>query len=172
MKNVICKCGKKYPAKRKEMGYNTCVECSTEQTWSCNPLTFHKTGNTIEVIKDPEVAYNINQMASRKTYGVASGVTGNYRRYKEDVEKPKKEIEHIDYTGHIFENKIASKGTLNGKTVDFEKQGAEMFSVVDSKGIQEAKNWIKNEYLDLRLSKKDYVKLGLILKSLKIEENK
>ena len=47
-----------------------------------------------------------------------------------------------------------------------------MFSVVDSKGIQEAKNWIKNEYLDLRLSKKDYVKLGLILKSLKIEENK
>jgi len=170
MENSTCKkCGNKFPTKRKEMGYNVCTDCSTEQSWSCSALTYHKTGNTIEVIKDPETAYNINQMASRKNYGVASGVTGNYRKFKNE-DGPKKEPKRIDMTGHIYSNKLASKGTLNGKTQDFEKQGAMLLSILDSEGLESAKNWLKNEYTNLRLSQKDFVKLGLILKTIKIEE--
>ena len=41
------------PQKRVELGYSICVECSTEKRFGAVPVTNHKTGNTIEVIKDP-----------------------------------------------------------------------------------------------------------------------
>lgn len=79
---MICKCGNKIHDKRVKLGYKTCVQCSNEKKWGVNPLTFHKTGNTIEVIKDPELAEEISNMAQRRNYGVMKGVTGSYKRKK------------------------------------------------------------------------------------------
>ena len=162
-----CKtCGEHYPQERRDMGYNVCVSCSTEPGWSCSALTFHKTGNSIEIIKDPEVAYNINQMASRKNFGVMSGITGRYRRYQEDTGVNQKRQKVEDQTGMVTFGKVHSVRGLNGKTVDFDKQGAEALRILDEDGLTASMDWLKKEYKELRLSQKDFVKIVQILKAI------
>ena len=47
----MCICGKRelHPV-RIELGYKTCVECSTTQAYGCAPITNHKTGNSIQIM--------------------------------------------------------------------------------------------------------------------------
>lgn len=161
----ICKtCKKSYPQQRKELGYNVCVDCSTEEGWSCSSLTYHKTGNTIQIIKDPEAAYNLNQMASRKSFGVMKGITGQYKRYVKDSNEPKKELKVEDKTGQVYSSNRRVKGTINGITVDFEKQGTEAMNILESKGLEASISWIKAEYKEQRLSQEDFVKLVQMIK--------
>jgi len=164
----ICKkCNESYPQKRLDMGYKVCVNCSTEEGWSCSALTFHKTGNSIEIIKDPETAYNINQMASRKNFGVMSGITGNYRRYQKDSDVKPRSVAYENQTGEIYNGKVHAVRGLKGQTVDFEKQGSEAMIVAESNGLNAAVSWLKNEYKELRLAQQDFVKLVQILKAIK-----
>ena len=168
MNKPICKeCNKTYPKKRKDMGYKVCVDCSTEKGWSCSALTFHKTGNSIEIIKDPEVAYNINQMASRKSFGVMSGITGRYRRYNPNQGTQPKRSKVIDQTGLIYEHKHERKGTRPGITINFDKQGETAFNILERDGFEEAIEWVKEEYKKLRLYPHDFVKLIGMLKTIK-----
>ena len=85
-----CKCGSNIPAKRFDMGYKVCVDCSTETRWSIVPVNYHKTGNTAEIIKDPEVAADFMFMASRKGFGVMRGLTSGRKR--QTVKDPVKEV--------------------------------------------------------------------------------
>tara|TARA_B100000497_G_C7533737_1_gene323512 strand:+ start:63 stop:566 length:504 start_codon:yes stop_codon:yes gene_type:complete len=161
----ICKkCNSRFPQERLDMGYNVCVDCSTEETWSCSALTYHKTGNSIEIIKDPEVAYNINQMATRKNFGVMSGVTGRYKRYVKDEDKPTKIVDHEDKTGQVFSSNRKVLGSLKGKTINFENQGKQAMFILDNEGLEQSIEWIKNEYQDLNLSQEDFVKLIKMVK--------
>ena len=163
-----CKtCGEHYPQERRDMGYTVCVSCSTEPGWSCSALTFHKTGNSIEIIKDPEVAYNINQMASRKNFGVMSGITGNYKRYRDDSDTKPKRTEVVDQTGMVTFGKVHSVKALDGQTVDFDQQGSEAMQIADDNGLSAAIDWLKDEYKKLRLAQQDFVKLVQILKTIK-----
>jgi len=66
---MICKCGNIIPKKREEIGYKLCVQCSTENKWTGNLMVFHKTGNSYEIIKDPEVAEKMASMSSRNGFG-------------------------------------------------------------------------------------------------------
>jgi len=161
-----CKCGQHIPSQRLEMGYSVCVECSTEPGWSCSALTYHKTGNTIQIIKDPELAYNINQMASRKSFGVMSGITGRYSRYRPDTTSTPTKKKWIDKTGEVYSTNKKTLGTLSGKTVDFESQGAYAVSLLDSEGLDASVTWVKQEYRDLRLSQSDFVRLIQMLKAM------
>lgn len=77
---MYCKCGNKIPEVRINTGYKTCVECSTEEKWGCSQVVYHKTGNTIEVIKDKELCEQINAMAERPAFGVCRGMKGNVKR--------------------------------------------------------------------------------------------
>ena len=63
------KCGNNIPKKRVEMGYSTCVDCSTESKWSGHLVVFHKTGNTYDIIKDPETAAIMASMSNRNGFG-------------------------------------------------------------------------------------------------------
>jgi hypothetical protein len=166
MKPKCKKCAESYPQERRDMGYKVCVSCSTEPGWSCSALTFHKTGNSIEIIKDPEVAYNINQMASRKNFGVMSGITGRYRRYQEDTNVNRKRQEVEDKTGMVTYGKVHSVRGLNGNTVDFDKQGAEALRILNDEGLSSSIDWLKTEYKEFRLSQKDFVKITQILKAI------
>lgn len=148
------------------MGYSVCVDCSSEPAWSCSALTYHKTGNTIQIIKDPELAYNLNQMASRKSFGVASGVTGRFKRYQPAKEHLPSRRLNIDRTGEVFNTSKKTLGTLSGKTVDFESQGAYAVSLLDSEGLDASVTWVKQEYRDLRLSQSDFVRLIRMLKAM------
>jgi hypothetical protein len=66
---MICKCGNEIPKKRVELGYNSCVECSTEKKASGHLVVHHKTGNEIQVIKDPETAAKMASMSNRNGFG-------------------------------------------------------------------------------------------------------
>lgn len=166
-KKIICKkCQESFPKKRKDLGYSVCVKCSTEQGWSCSALTHHKTGNTIEIIKDPELAYNINQIASRKSYGVMSGVTGRYKRYRSDKDIPERKTKIVNKAGEIINGKSKKLGILNGQTMDFEIQIQQAFSILDSNGINDCIEWIKAQYKSLLLSQSDFVRIIKIIKTV------
>ena len=67
------KCLKSVPDGRIALGYKTCINCSTAKPYSCIAITNHKTGNTIQIVSK-EVADKVNKLASRKGYGVMSGM--------------------------------------------------------------------------------------------------
>ena len=64
---MYCKCkpGVKVPQARLDMGYKTCVECSTTQTYSYVPIIEHKTGNTIQIVSQ-EVSASVHRAWRRK----------------------------------------------------------------------------------------------------------
>ena len=58
----ICNCGSEIPQKRLDLGYSTCVGCSTTKKFSGHLVVHHKTGNEYEVIRDPETAREVKRM--------------------------------------------------------------------------------------------------------------
>ena len=64
---MYCKCkpGVKIPQARLDMGYKTCVDCSTTQTYSYIPIIEHKTGNTIQIVSQ-EVSASVHRAWRRK----------------------------------------------------------------------------------------------------------
>jgi len=74
--SAICKsCQCTIPAGRVSLGYNVCVDCSTEEAVACVDITYHKTGNTIQ-ITDQDTAKRINKLAARSGYGIMRGLRG------------------------------------------------------------------------------------------------
>jgi len=158
MKN--CKCGLNIPAARKKLGYTVCVKCSSEPAWSCSALTYHKTGNTIEIIKDPEVAYNINQMANRKSFGVMNGITGNYSRYiKPNEDRPKKST--IDRTGEIISETRVNVSIPECKEDRFDIIGPRVIDM----DMNDALDYVREKYKDGWLSQDSFVRLCIIIKN-------
>jgi hypothetical protein len=156
---VKCKCGQHIPSKRLELGYSVCVECSSEPAWSCSALTYHKTGNTIEIIKDPELAYNINQMASRKSFGVMKGITGSWTRYRKPTEghtKPQK----VDLTGQIISEKRVSSYVPRLREDRFDAIGHRAMELP----LQEALDYVREQFRLGWLSQESFKKLVGILK--------
>jgi hypothetical protein len=66
--NMNCKCGSKIPDVRVNLGYKTCVECSTVEQYGCAPLINHKTGNSIQIMSQSDAA-KIAKMTQRRGYG-------------------------------------------------------------------------------------------------------
>jgi hypothetical protein len=155
----FCKCGSNIPSARQKLGYSVCVECSSEPAWSCSALTYHKTGNTIEIIKDPEVAYNINQMANRKSFGVMNGITGNWSRYrKPNTDAPKKST--IDRTGEIVSEKRVSITIPECKEDRFDTIGPKAIAM----DINDALDYVREQYKDGWLTQDSFVRLCIIIK--------
>lgn len=90
-----CKCGNTIPQHRLNLGYTVCVDCSTEVAWSAIHVVHHKTGNEIQVVKDPEVAAEFHAKSQRTGFGALKGITGSYKRRVAPVNpnpvKPKEE---------------------------------------------------------------------------------
>ena len=75
MCDIIClKCNaNKIPQGRIDLGFNVCVECSTVEAVSCVDITYHKTGNTIQ-ITDKATADRLNKLSQRSGYGIMRGL--------------------------------------------------------------------------------------------------
>lgn len=71
------KCGNLIPPKRIQAltGCTTCTSCSSEAKFSGVPVINHKTGNEVQVVKDPDVAKEFLKKASRTGYGTLRGVS-------------------------------------------------------------------------------------------------
>ena len=52
-----------------------CVNCSTTEQVGCVDITYHKTGNTIQVM-DKASAEKINKLARRGNFGIMTGMKG------------------------------------------------------------------------------------------------
>ena len=70
-----CKCNKIIPLARVALGYNTCVECSTEEKLGCIDTINHKTGNSIQVMSrsDADQASKLLKRAGYSTLRALSG---------------------------------------------------------------------------------------------------
>lgn len=55
-------------------GTKHCVNCSDTGKWSAVHVIHHKTGNEIEVVKNPDTAKQFKKMSTRATYGAVRGL--------------------------------------------------------------------------------------------------
>ena len=67
-----CKCKNIIPIQRVNLGYKSCVNCSTVEQYGCAPITFHKTGNSIQIMSSSDAA-KIGKMTQRRGYGTMLG---------------------------------------------------------------------------------------------------
>ena len=74
-----CKCNQEIPAARYNLGYKTCVECSTESALGCVDIIYHKTGNTIQQCTQ-EQAEAIRKVSRRSGFGAAAGMRAGGER--------------------------------------------------------------------------------------------
>ena len=63
-----CKCKNIIPNVRVNLGYKTCVGCSTVEQYGCAPLINHKTGNSIQIMSSSDAAI-IAKLTRRRGYG-------------------------------------------------------------------------------------------------------
>ncbi len=63
-----CKCKNIIPLPRLELGYTTCVGCSTTEAYGCVQINYHKTGNTIQIMPESQ-ARVIRKLGARRGYG-------------------------------------------------------------------------------------------------------
>ena len=67
-----CKCDNIIPQGRVTLGYKSCVDCSTTERYGCVPITYHKTGNSIQIMSRSDAA-KIAKMTQRRGYGTMLG---------------------------------------------------------------------------------------------------
>ncbi len=67
-----CKCNATIPYGRVQLGYKTCVNCSTVEMYGCAPLINHKTGNSIQIMSQSDAA-KIARLTRRSGYGTMLG---------------------------------------------------------------------------------------------------
>lgn len=79
-KHICKKCRTSFPAQRYELGYSTCVDCSAEPKWSAVPIINHKTGNEVQIVKDPEDAAEFFAKSARVGFGTMRGMSSSYKR--------------------------------------------------------------------------------------------
>ena len=82
-----CKCNNEIPQGRVNLGYKVCINCSTVERYACAPITYHKTGNTIQIVSQSQAAA-LAKAGRRKGYGTclrwsrSSGGIGRHDRLK------------------------------------------------------------------------------------------
>jgi hypothetical protein len=131
---MYCKCSIKIPELRYQMGYRTCINCSSEARWSGVPVINHKTGNEIQIIKDPEVAAEFLAKSARVGFGTSKGMTTGYKR-PQRIETKIKEI-----PPKPVPDQVISKITLPN---EYEKVGSEVMQILESDGFENAYNYIQ-----------------------------
>jgi hypothetical protein len=153
-----CKCGQHIPDKRCDLGYKTCVECSTERKWGVVPITYHKTGNTVEIVKDPDVADIMNAMSQRTGFGVMKGLTGSHRK---TVHKDPPKVKALPDKPLV--DKILSRRKIES---DWYAVGEEATKIAENSGIDKAIQHIENAHAEKRIFKCDVEKLIQIINFL------
>jgi hypothetical protein len=142
------------------MGYRVCVECSTEARWSVVPVNYHKTGNTAEIIKDPELAEEFMFMSSRKGFGVMRGMTST-RRKKVTRQEPVEKKEEVQTT--VIEPKVMSRYM---PTYYFEEVGENAVKIAESESIDKALAYVETALNERLIYKKQDDQIKEILNYL------
>ncbi len=154
---MYCKCTAKIPDPRYNLGYKTCISCSSEARWSGVPVINHKTGNEIQIVKDPEVAAEFLAKSARAGFGTLRGMTTGYRRPQ------KTEIKIKDIPPKPAPTQIISKTILPN---EYESVGAETMQILESNGSEAAYNYIEIALQNRRIFRNHANQLRLIIQAL------
>ena len=151
-----CKsCSEIIHPKRLELGYRICVNCSQEPKWSSVPVINHKTGNEIQIVKDPEVAAEFLAKTARVGFGTMRGISGGYKTKTASVPRKIKEIP----------DKIPKVRELERKPLpnEFEKVGEETMNIFEQFGFDKAQDYIENALTEKRIYKNHAEQIKQIL---------
>jgi len=144
--------------KRLELGYKICIDCSNEPKWSSVPVINHKTGNEIQIVKDPEVAAEFMAKTARVGFGTMRGISGGYKPRKAVPPQKPKEIP----------DKIPSDREVGRKSLphEFEKVGEEVMEILETRGIELATQHIQTALEEKRIFGIHAKKLNEILNTI------
>lgn len=148
--------------KRFELGYRTCVDCSSEPKWSCVPVINHKTGNEIQIVKDPEVAAEFLAMSARKGFGTLKGMSSSYKRKVTTTPRIQKPIPE-----KVVTDKILSRRPLPN---DFEAVGTEVMDILETQSVEQAHAHIIKALSEKRIYGVHAEQLRNIIKVLAIKK--
>jgi len=117
-------------------------------------VIYHKTGNTIEIVKDPEVAEQVNQMARRTGFGVMKGMTGGSRR--QPIAQPStRTLQPVPPS-----DKVLSRRPLE---TDMEGVGQEAMQIAEIDSIDSAVKHIQQAHRERRILQKQAEQLIQII---------
>lgn len=126
----------------------TCVNCSEEKQWSAIHVIHHKTGNEIQIVKDPVAAAEFRKLSARVGFGtlrgLKPGVSGGTKRR---------------HAKSIATCIVASKET-------FEQVGKKAMDYYEMIGIEKAIAYLESQEQERVLSVTQYIKIKTILLAL------
>lgn len=115
---------------RWQLGYRTCVKCSVESKWSGVPVINHKTGNEIQIVKDPEVAAEFLAKSARVGFGTLRGVSSSYRSKLNMPTVQVKRVESKPVTDRVLEKRPLPH--------QFEEVGLQVMEKLESGSVEAA----------------------------------
>ena len=146
-------CGTNIPTKRADLGYKTCIECSTTESYGCVNIINHKTGNTVQVMSKEQAAM-INKIGDRKRFGTI--LRGGS---KSDNYNPKKVI----YGG-------CSTSFVGSKEL-FDEVGEKAVNMLELRGLDAALSLIDKECKEYTISGTQAFRIKQIVQILNLQNN-
>lgn len=145
------KCQTAIPIKRLEILPNVtkCVKCSEEEKWSAIHVIHHKTGNEVQVVKNPETAKEFNKLSSRAGFGTLRGM-----RSGKSATKKKSSMS------------IGTTAFLTGKPETFERVGQKAMEAMVLIGFDWAKKIVDQAVSTRNISAGQGLKILTILKTI------
>lgn len=146
-------CGTTIPTKRSDLGYKTCIDCSTTEAYGCVNIINHKTGNTVQVMSR-EQASAINKIGDRKRFGTI--LRGGS---KSDSYNPKKVV----YGG-------CSTSFVGSKEL-FDEVGEKAVNMLELRGLEAALGLIDKECKEYTISGNQAFRIRQIVQMLNMQNN-
>ena len=150
-------CGQHIHPRRYDMGYRTCINCSTEERWSGVPIINHKTGNEIQIVKDPEVAAEFIAKSARIGFGTLRGMTSSYKKPTNSNIVKTKELPGRPVNDRVLERKELPH--------EFDAVGSEMMDAVEREGAEAAMRLLDTALEQRRIYRKHHERLVTILQA-------
>jgi hypothetical protein len=133
-----CKsCDIEIPSARLKLLPNTqyCVKCSDESKWTAVHVIHHKTGNEIEVVKNPDTAKQFKKMSTRATYGAVRGLNS-----KGSMQMPFKSVGVLVHADEARFNKIGERAMELNELCGFDKAYKYVREFVDLRVLSEGQS--------------------------------
>jgi hypothetical protein len=152
--------------KRLALGYRVCLGCSKEPRWSGVPIINHKTGNEIQIVKDPEVAAEFMAKSARTGFGTLKGMSSSYKRPSAGPDKPvgllpDKPVGLLP-DKPLVDREIGRRPASN----EFDAVGAEAMNLLEQESAEAAYALIDKAHIEKRIYRVHAEQLRQIIESL------
>lgn len=144
--------------KRWDLGYRVCLGCSKEPRWSGVPIINHKTGNEIQIVKDPEVAAEFMAKSARTGFGTLKGMSSSYKSPSAVPDKPAVLLPDKP----LFDRELSRRPAPH----EFEAVGFEAMNLLEQESADAAYALIAKAHQEKRIYRVHAEQLHQIIESL------